>query len=488
VKVTTEHTPECNAVITVEVDDEQLRKALQTVAQQVSRTRQIRGFRPGRAPYAIVGRTVGKELLLDQAINDLAESIYKQVLETEKIEPYDAGALDVAQREPLILKYTIPLRPSVTLGDYRSIHLHPKPVEVSDEEVNRALERMQKEQEEMETVTRPVQMGDLVTINVKGGLPERDLLDRQGMQIRVEEKPVFPWLVQLVGTNLNETRTLTYTYPADAIADLAGQTASYAVTVTDIKESRLPALDDEFARSVSSFETLAQLKMKIRSDLYAQKEVEENNRFTDEVVDAVVEQSQIAFPASMLEDEINREMEESKAIAQRLSMTWEKYLQLAGKGEAAFREGLRPRAEKHLKRFLTLVEFGDAENIQVTGKEVDVAIDLQAQMAERSGQRADETRRALSTAESRRDIEFRLKIQKTLDYIVAMVKGEPTSGKIVTPEMVLREQYEQRERELAAQAEQATPPPGGLITDPAQVSGKAWPLLLPRPAKPGEER
>lgn len=483
-KVTTERTPDCNAIVTVEVDAEQLSRAMKTAAQRISRVRPVPGFRPGKAPYAIVERAVGKDWLLDEAIDTLAQSLYKQVLKDEKIDAYDAGKLDVPQKEPLILKFTIPTRPVVTLGDYHSIHLQPKEIAVSDEQVNQVIERFRMEQAQMVPVTRPVQMSDLVTIDVEGDIDGQAPLHSHGLQVRVEkENAPFPWLEQLVGANTTEPRTIPYTHLADdSNPNLAGKTATYTVTVTDIKEPHLPAVDDEFAKSISEYQTLDQFKRHIRSTLQAQKEADEENRFTDEVVDAVIEQSQIAHPASMVEDQIDQEIERSKDMAKQLGLTWEKYLQLSGKSEAAFREDLRPRAVKRLKRLLVLLELMQAEGVEVTSKEVDIEIDRRAEQAARSGGRADQTRRALSTASSRRDIEFSLKMGKTIERVVAMVKGNPTSGKIITPDMV---REEQRAR---AQALQPTPTPGGLITDPAQVRAENWPRGLERPLIPGENR
>lgn len=485
-KVTTERTPNCSAIITVEVDDERVQRAMKSAAARVSKIRPIPGFRPGKAPYERVERAVGKDLLLDEAIDGLAQEIYKQVLKDENIDVYDAGKLDVAQKEPLILKFTVPTRPVVTLGDYRSIHLQPRPVQVNDDEIDQVIERLRHEQATLNPVTRPVQLGDQVTLTIKGGIGDETQIDREGLEVRVEkERGIFPWLEQLVGANAGETRTITYTFPTDdENEDVAGKAATYTVTVTDIKEPQLPNLDDEFAKSVSAFESLEQLKGRIRTSLQNEKQSEEDNRFADEVIDAVVAQAQIAYPESMLEDEIDAEAARSKDLAQRLGLAWDKYLQLAGKTEVAYKEELKPRAEQRLKRLLTLMQVIDAENITVTSKEVDVEIDMRAMVTERQGGNASQTRRSLSTPDARRDIEFSLKMRNAINLLVAMAKGEPTSGKILTPEMV-RQAEQARQQTTAAQT--TPPPPGGLITDPSQVSGTNLPGQLGKIILPGQE-
>ncbi len=486
-KVSTEQQPDCTAIVTVEVDDEQLRRAMGSAAQRVSRVRPIAGFRPGKAPYDLVERAVGKELLLDEAIDQLAQTLYKQVLRDEKIEPYDAGKLNVKQREPLILEYTIPTRPVVTLGDYRAVHLKPKQITVSDDEIAKVIEQLRKEQAELTPVTRPAQLGDLLTIDVEGGYEGEKAIDQKGFPITLEKShAVFKWLEQLVGANSNEPRTVKYTMPSDDPNEARrGKTATYHVTITDIKEPRLPNVDDDFAKSVSEFESLDQLKSQIREGLRAQKEVEEQDRFANEVVDTIVDKSQISYPGSMLEDEVNIEVERSRGFAAQMGLTLEKYLQLVGKTEEQFRDEAKPIAEKKVRRLLTLIELIHAENISVTRQQVDEEIAHQVMHAVQSGRREKEARRALSTPAARKDLEWSLKVRQVVEHVVATAKGEPTSGKIVTPEMV-RQEEQQRARERAAAASEK--PSSELITDPSKIRAQDWPSGLQKPLVSGKDK
>lgn len=486
-KVTTEQRPDCSAVVTVEVDAEQLKGAMVAAAQRVSRVRPIAGFRPGKAPYDRIEKAVGKEVLLDEAIDVLAQSLYKQVLRDEKIDPYDMGKLDVKQRDPLILEYTIPTRPIVTLGDYRAIHLQPNPVTVNDEEIQAVFERMQKEQAELTPIERPAQKGDLMTLDINGGFESEEPVERKGLQIELgAERPIFPWLDQLVGANVNETREITYTYPAeDEEESRRGKVVKYTVTITDLKEPKLPALDDDFAKSVSEFETFEQLKLQVREGLLAQKQEEEEDRFANQVVDQIVDKSQIAYPASMLEDELNIELERARGFAAQLGLTLEKYLELASKTEEQFKEEARPVAEKKVRRLLTLLELIHAENITVAREQVDTEIEHQTMHAVQRGSREKDARKAYSSQQARKDFEWNLKVRQVVERIVAMAKGEPTSGLIVTPEMV-RQQEQKHARELADAA--GAKASGNLITDPSKVRAQDWPQGLQRPLVPGQDK
>lgn len=477
-KVTTERRPHCETVITVEVDEDQMKRALQRAAEKISRVRPVPGFRPGKAPYERVERMVGKAALRDQAIDELAQTLYKQVLQEQAIEPYDVGQVSVAQEEPLILQFTVPTRPVVKLGDYRSIQFRPPLVQVTDAEVEEVIEALRKQQATWVPVTRAVQVNDLVTLNVAGGLEGQVPLERQGLQTRVHaHEGAFPWLEQLVGAELHETRTITYTYPEASIN--ANKVATYTVTVTDIKEQQLPNLDDDFARSVSSVETLAQLRAQIRQNLYEQKQMEAELALQNQVLDALVAQAEIDLPNSMIEDQVTLDIERMKKDVQRKGFTWQHYLELVQKDEQTLRNELRSQAEKRSKELLALLELAQAEQLQVTPEDVQEEID--ARVARVEGAHAAQLRRQLETPESRKDIEFHLKIRHTLGWLMAMAKGEPVSGKIITPEMLRRaREYEQEQ----AAAESAAESPTGLITDPRQVREDDWPRGLERPVTP----
>ncbi|MBI3742070.1 MAG: trigger factor, partial [Chloroflexi bacterium] len=424
--IKTEQTNDAKAIVTVEVDEERVQGAMRLAAQHVSRARPLAGFRPGKAPYEIVERTFGKDYLREHAIDDLAQEIYKQILRDEKIPAYAAGQLEIAQPEPLILRYTIPTRPVVMLGDYRAIHLQPQPIAVTEDEVTKTIDQIRREHATLAPVERAVQSGDVLTVNLKGGFQDKDPVDSQGLVVTVDkESSTFPWVDQLIGAMLNETRNVAYTYPADDLPDLAGKTASYAVTITEHKEQQLPPLDDDLAKLVGKFETLAQLMTQLRADLREQKKNEEENRFADQVIDAIIAQSQIVFPEIMLNDQIDQEISREQRFATQLGMAWDKYLEMTGKSGAKLREEMKPRAENKIKRLLTVLELVKAENIEVTREEVLAEIDRQVAYAVANGAKEPQARKQLNNAATRRDLELNLKMRLAVDRVTARAKGEP---------------------------------------------------------------
>ncbi len=468
-KVSTELTPQHEAILTVEVDEDQMQQALQRAAQHVSRIRPLPGFRPGKAPYNLVERAVGKEILVDEAIDNLARTVYPEALKESNVEPADQGRLEVVQKEPPILKYTVPIKPEVKLGDYQSIHLTPPEVVVSDQEVDQVIERFQMNQATMVPVTRALQKGDTVTLDVQGQVEGHDPVDEKNLRVVIgdEKQPGLPFDEQLIGMLPGETKEITYTYPEDYEDEsFRGKTSHYTVTVQDIKETQLPELNDDFAKAISQFQSLDQFRGNIREILRRQKERDAEADFTNQVIDAVIEKSEIAYPPVMLEGEVEHELEHMKEDVKRLGLTWEKYLELSGKTEAQLREDMRPNAEKQIKRMLVLTELMNVEKPEVTRAEVDAEIDRLVQQTESNGGNANVARRSYTNREGRRNIEFNLRLAKTMTRLVAQAKGEPVSGKILTPDMV-------RDTEQK-------PSPGGLITDPNQVPDSQWPRGLER--------
>jgi trigger factor len=468
-RVSNELTPDHQAIVTVEVDQDQFQGALRRAAQHVSRLRPLHGFRPGKAPYGMVERAVGKDLLVEEAIEDLSKSLYPDILKENNIEPADQGHLEVVQKEPPIFKYTIPIKPRVHLGDYNSIHLTPAEVQVSDEEVNQVLERFQMNQATMVPVSRGIQKGDTVTLGIKGGVPDHEPVDEKNVRVVIGDprRPGVPFEDQLIGTAAGSTREIAYTYPEDYKDEtFRGKTALYTITVDDIKETQMPELNDEFAQAVSQFQTLEQFRGNIRDILRRQKERDEESRFADQVVDALVDKSEISYPPVMLEREIEHDLERTKEDVKKLGLTWDKYLELAGKNQDQVREEIRPRAEQELKRALALNQLMEIERPQVEREEVNTEIERRVQETERAGGNANVARRSYTAREARQNIEFNLRLSKTVGKLVAMAKGEPISGKIITPDML--------------KGPEASPIPTGLITDPSQVREADWPKGLER--------
>lgn len=461
--ITKEITPDRLAIVTVEVDDDQMQDAMKRAAQTISRVRPMPGFRPGKAPYEMVERTFGKEVLVEEAVEELSKNLYRQVLKENDLNPIDVGSLEVVQKDPLIFKYTIPVAPEIKLGDYKATRMTPETIEVTEQEVADVLNRFQMTQATITPVERAVQNGDLITVDVSGGIEGEEPVEEKDLRVSVGDRAAayLPFDENLIGMNAGETREFDYTYPEDYSDENArGKTAHYKVTVQEIKERQLPELTDDFAKAVSQFSTLEQFKGNIYEIVRRTKERDNDVKFANDVLQSIVEQSEIAYPPQMLEHELEHDLEHFKENIQQMGLSWDNYVRLSGKTEAEIKEGLRPNAEKRLKQLLVLGELINAEHVTVTNEQIKADIEQRVQEAAQNGVNPQVARRTYSTADARDNISFNLRVNQVMNRIVSMAKGETvSSGLILTPEMVRGE----------------NPIPSGLITDPRQVRQQDWP-------------
>ncbi len=455
-QITKEITPDRQAIVTVEIDDDQMQAAMKRAAQNISRIRPMPGFRPGKAPYEMVERTFGKDVLVEEAVDQLSRNLYSQVLRESDLTPIAVGNLEIVQKEPPILKYTIPVAPEVKLGEYKDVRMKPEEVEITDQEVNDVLNRFQLTQATMTPVERAVQNGDVITVDVVGGVEGEEPVSETDLRVTVGDKAqaYLPFDEQLLGMNVGETREIDHTYPEDYEDEkFRGKAAHYSVKLQDIKEQQLPELTDEFAQAVSQFKTLDQFKGNIRDILRRTKERDNDAKFANDVLQAIVEQSEIAYAPQMLEHELEHDLEHFKENMQQMGLAWDNYVRLSGKTEEQIKQELKPNAEKRLKQLLILGELIRAENISVTNEQIKQDIERRVQESVEAGANANVARRAYSSQDARDNIAFNLRVNQVMNKIVAMAKGESVSGLILTPDMVRGE----------------SPIPTGLITDPKQV-------------------
>jgi len=423
-EVTTETIAPCEVEFTVRPDPEQVEDALRKAARKVARRVRIPGFRPGKAPYALVERTVGKELLTEEAAEILAPDIYRQAVEQAGYKPYTRPTLRIAQQEPLELRIRVPLEPVIDLGDYCSLRVEPEPpVEVKEEQVEQLLQELREQHGSWEPVTRPAQIGDQVTLDIHGTSDSETVFDETGTVLELSEHLSPPGFAEaVVGMQPGETKQVTLTYPEDyAQKQLAGKTVTFTLTLHEAKERRLPELDDEFARSVGDYASLEELKARLRDGLKAEMEREAEDRMAMRALDQLVQQSKIEYPNQAVEDEIDRLLERQESRLRQQGFTLESYLRLVHKSLAQYRDELRAQAEENLRRRLVLARIAEAERIGVEPQELAEAID---RVAAGYGEQADVVRQALSRPEPSRSLANEIYARKAMERLVAIATGK----------------------------------------------------------------
>jgi trigger factor len=426
VKVTKEKIPESQIVLTIEVPQERLEGALDSAYRKLARRARIPGFRPGKAPRALIERHYGREALIDEALDALVPEVYREALERdEEIEPIAMPRLVVETVEPLVVKATIPVKPTVELGDFRSVRVERPRVEVDPERIDRTLEDLRRRYATLEPVERPVQWGDVVRADVRAEAGERMLFEEEDAEFKLTEGRIVSlpgFAERMIGAAKGAVLEFDLTVPED-LRDkrIAGKPCHYTVTVKEVKEEVLPELNDDFAREVGEgFPSLRALRERIEADIKEGEEARAEREYQDRIIDEILKQATIEYPSVLLDREMDRLIRDHLGPDTDRA-DFRRYLERIGKTEEEFLAELRPVADDRVRRSLVLTAVAEAEHLDVTDAEVDAEIE---RLVASSGVEAAQMRQVFDTEGGRRSLRNSLLTRKTLDRLVAIASGQ----------------------------------------------------------------
>ena len=425
-RVTSEKLENCQVSLSIEAEARELEKSLDEAYHGLVSKVSIPGFRKGKTPRAILEQHLGKSALLEEALEHLIPQLYKQAIESEKIEPIAQPQIEITQNEPLVFKAIVPVKPTVKLGDYHSIKLKPEPVEIGAGEIGAAIEQLRQQQAVLLPVDRPVQLGDLVTINIEATIEGKPFLNHKDLLYQVDSNSTFPlpdFAPKLAGARKNEERIFSLKVPADySIKGFCGQECLFKTTVTEIKEKQLPQLDDEFAQSCN-YANLTQQREGVAADLRAKAEQRSRLELRRKTIDAVVKVSEVDYPPILEDREIDSLLrDEARYLGYR---EVEDYLKRVNKTKEELREELCPVAKKRVINTLILDKVAEKEKIEITSLEVDNKVE------EIIGDAKDKEkmRRFLALPQVRESIGESLRSQKTMDWLVQIISGNQEETK-----------------------------------------------------------
>ena len=388
----------------------------------------IPGFRPGKAPRSVVESHLGRETLLQEALEFMIPESLDRVLREHEIRAFAEPQLEVTGLEPVSFRAVVPLEPEVDLGEFRAIRVSAPPVEISDEDVDQVLENLRYESAPWEPADRPVAFGDLVTLNVRGTIAGEDAISDEGVDYIPQmdnELPVPGFSVYLEGMTEGQEKEFTLPVPEERYQEsFAGQECRFHVEVLAVKEKRLPELDDEFAKGVrEGYESMEALSEHIRQRLTedgestAQRELERN------VLDEVKKVATIQASELIYQREVESIREDHERNLRNSRLNLETYLRFVGMTEEEWEEQFRPQAEDRLANFLIMRKLAEQEELEVASEEIDAEIErLMENSAEES---ADSLRRMLSSEDSRESIRSSLLNRKVMAYMVEIARGAP---------------------------------------------------------------
>lgn len=374
------------AVLSLEISKEAMDAATEAAFNKTRSRYAIPGFRKGKAPRKVVEQYYGAGVFFEDAFNDVFPEIYEAAIAEHKLEPVDRPDIeleDVTDDGVVKFKATVTLMPEVKLGKYEGIKVDLVEYNVTDEEVAHELEHAQEHAARFEEINdRPVKNGDIVGLNYSGSVDgvkfEGGTAENQTLEIGSGSFiPGFE--EQMIGMNIGEEKALNVKFPDEYHAeDLKGKEAVFDVKVLSIKEKQVPALDDEFAKDVSEFDTLDEYKADIKAKLEKNKSAQAESEMENKRVEAIADAAEVEIPDCMVEQQIDSQLRDMEMRLSYQGLKFEDYLKYSGLTIEKMRDMYRDGAKKTVKIRLVLAEIIKAEKIEATDDDINAEIDKYA--------------------------------------------------------------------------------------------------------------
>ena len=392
------------AKLTIEVAAEDLEKAMQNAYQKAKGRISIPGFRKGKAPRKMIEQMYGKGVFLEDAVNALIPEHYSKALAECDLEIVSQPTIDITQAEPgkaLIFTAEVATKPEVTLGDYKGVEVPKTEINVTDEDVDAEIKKEQeKNSRTINVEDRGAQLQDVVTIDFEGSVDGVPFDGGQATEypLTLGSNTFIPGFEeQLVGAKVGDDVDVKVTFPEEYQAkELAGKEAIFKCAVKKIEAKELPELDDDFAKDVSEFDTLAEYKEHVKTNLEDKKANEAKRAKEDAAVDKVIENAQMDIPEAMLMTQCRQMLDDFSRRMQSQGLSMDQYFQFTGMTADKMMEDMKPQALKRIQTRLVLEKVAEVENIQPTEEEVNEEI---SKMAEAYKMEADKLKELLGERE-----------------------------------------------------------------------------------------
>ncbi|NLJ80015.1 MAG: trigger factor [Firmicutes bacterium] len=370
--------------LTVDLDGEILEKALEEAYRTTGKKISIPGFRKGRAPRKIIELNYGAGVFLEEAVDLLLPRAYEHAVKESGIRPVDqpdAEIKHVRLGEGAAFLFEVDVYPQVSLGSYRGLKAEREIVEISEEDVTDVLKKQQEQSAELVVVDsrREVQKGDFAIFDFRGYIDGQAFPGGAGenQTLEIGAGQFIPGFEeQMIGAKVGETKEIEVTFPEEYQSrELAGKKATFQVTVKELKEKSLPEIDDEFAKDISEYETLAELKEEIRKNLEDEATRRTEAELENRLLELIAADSEVVVPESMVKHQTEHLLTRILGEAQRQGINEETYLQLTGKTKEDLQKELEPQALTQIVHDLILESVAEKEGITATEEEVEKEIE-----------------------------------------------------------------------------------------------------------------
>jgi trigger factor len=422
-KVTTKEVGKNKVELTIEVPETDFEVAVEKAYRTMVKKINVPGFRKGKAPRFIIENMYGWEIFLDDALQSAVPQAYLSALQEIEYTVVSEPEYEMVQLEknkPLIFKAVVFVKPEIVLGDYKGLELEKPMVKIEPEEIDQEIENMRQRYAKLVVLNgESAEMGDFLTINFVGKINGEPFEGGQAENYSLElgsQTFILGFEEQLVGTKTGETKDLDITFPQDySVKELAGQKVVFTVDVLEIKRKELAPLDDEFAKDVSEFATLQELRDEIANKLEQVAKENAEKEFKDTAVQKVVDNAQVEIPEVMINGRLEAMVQNMEMGLRQQGIPWDKFLELSNQTQEDIEEKLRSEAEKALAKELVLEKIAQVENIVVSAEEYEAKIRTEAAKA---GLQDEQIERLLAAEQRETGIELSIMLDKAVDLII----------------------------------------------------------------------
>jgi len=374
------------ASFTIEVSEDIFEKAVQKAYMKLRGRFSIPGFRKGKAPRKIIEMSYGEGIFYEEALNIILPEEYEKAIEELELEPVDSPEVDIEQLEkgkPVIFKIEVTIKPEVTLGEYKNIEVEKVEYNVTDADVENELKNLQEMNSRLvDASDREAKEKDILNVDFAGYIDGEQFEGgtAENQQLEIGSGRFIPGFEeQLIGKKKGEEVDVEVTFPEDYFEEsLKGKKANFKVTINDIKEKELPELDDEFAKDVSEFDTLEELKNSIKERLEKEAKNKEEIESESKVIEKVVEACQVEIPEVLIENQIKNEIGQFDYRLRLQGLSIDRYFELTNSSIDDLKEQIRPSAETRVRTELVLEEIAKVEKIEASDEDLDKELERMA--------------------------------------------------------------------------------------------------------------
>lgn len=436
------------AKLTIEVAAEELEKAIESAYQKSKNKISIPGFRKGKAPRRMIEQMYGREIFYEDAANILIPDAYEKELEECAEEVVSSPKVDVVQIEagkPFIFTAEVALKPEVTLGKYKGVKVSKADTDVSEEEVSAEIDReREKNSRTVDVTDRPVQKGDIATIDFEGFVDGVAFEGGKGKDypLTIGSGAFIPGFEDaLIGAETGKETEVNVTFPEDyQAAELAGKAAVFKCTVKKLQEKLLPELDDEFVEEVSEeSDTVDEYKEEVKKKLAARKEADAKNAKEDAVIEAVIAEAEMDIPEAMIDTQQRQMVQDYAERLQAQGISMEQYMQFTGMTVQTLMEQVKPQALKRIQSRLVLEAVAAAEKMEASEEDFEEEV---KSMAEAYKMEADKAKELLGE-NGKKQVMQDLCVRKAVEFLVENAKEDKPAAKKSTAKRTTKKAKEE---------------------------------------------